>query len=374
MKFQEIIGQEEVKKYLIQTVTENRVSHAQLFYGPPSSGKLALAVAYAQYICCANKSATDSCGECASCRKYAKLIHPDLHFVFPVISAQGKSSISDTYIESWRLNFLSNPYITLNEWLECIGAENKQGSIYAEEAREILHKLNLKTFEAEYKVMIIWLPERMNNSTANKLLKMLEEPPDKTLFVLVADNHEEILPTILSRTLPVKIPRIDNKSLSEALVSKFGINTSEAREICNMSEGNYLEAVNHINTSEELVFYFEKFVALMRQAYSRNIYDLVKWVGEIAGTGREKQKSLMEYSLRMIRGNFLINNSLPEMSFLVKRERDFSERFSAYITPNNVEKIAEAFEKAAYHIERNGNARIILTDLCFTMMALLKAR
>jgi len=374
MKFRDIIGQEDIKKYLLSTVRENRVSHAQLFYGPPSSGKLSLAVAYAQYVCCTNKSEFDSCGECPSCKKYGKLIHPDLHFVFPVVSATGKASISDTYIEQWRTMFLSNPYLTLNEWLYCIGAENKQGSIYAEEAREILHKLNLKTFEADYKVMIIWLPERMNNSTANKLLKMLEEPPDKTLFILVADNHEEIIPTILSRTQPVKIPRIDSKSLSDVLLSKFEISEAEALEICHMSEGNYLEAINHINTSEEFIYFFDKFVSLMRHAYSKNIYELVKWVSEIAPTGREKQKSLMDYSLRMVRGNFIINSKVPEMSFLVKKEMEFSTRFSAYITTNNVEKISDAFEKAAYHIERNGNARIVLTDLFFNLIVLLKAR
>ncbi len=368
MLFSEIIGQQEIKRHLIQTVRENRVSHAQLFYGPPGSGKLAIAIAYAQYLCCTGNKNDDACGTCPSCRKYQKLIHPDLHFVFPVISVSGKANVSDSYIEIWRSQVLANPYFSLNMWLDALGAENKQGSIYTEEAREIIRKLNLKTFEAEFKVMIIWLPERMNNTTANKLLKILEEPPDKTLFILVADNHEDIISTILSRAQPVKIPRIDTGSLSHALIEKFGITDSEANEICRLSQGNYLEALNHISTSDEFDYFFDKFTSLMRLSYSRNVAELTKWVSDLAQLSREKQKSFMEYALRMIRGSFMIRNHFDDISLLIRKESEFSQKFSAFITPANIEGIADEFDKAAYHIERNGNARIILTDLGFRMM------
>lgn len=372
MLFSEVIGQQTVKQQLIQTVKENRVSHAQLFYGPQGSGKLALAIAYAQYISCTGKKTDDSCGNCPSCHKYSRLVHPDLHFVFPVISGQGKASVSDSYIDAWREMVLKNPYFNLNMWLNHIGAENKQGSIMADEAREIIRKLSLKTFEAEYKVMIVWLPERMNNAAANKLLKILEEPPDKTLFILVADTHEDVLPTILSRAQPRKIPAIDSESLSAWLMKQFGVDQAEAIDVCRMSAGNYFEACNHIDASNDFTFNFNNFVALMRLAYAKNVGDMVKWVSNMAGIGREKQKEFIEYALRMLRGNFLMNSKLPDLSFLVQQEVDFSKKFSAFITNNNVEAIANELDKAAYHIERNGNPKIVFTDLAFTLMVLLR--
>ncbi|NLA24648.1 MAG: DNA polymerase III subunit delta [Bacteroidales bacterium] len=372
MLFSQIIGQHEIKQHLIQTVKENRVSHAQLFYGPPSTGKLALAIAYAQYLSCTGEKDNDSCGVCASCHKYQRLIHPDLHFVFPVVSVTGKANISDNFIDVWRKTLIENQYISLNYWLDAIGAENKQGNIYTDEAHQIIRKLSLKTFESEYKIMIIWLPERMHNTTANKLLKILEEPPAKTLFLLITDNQEDIISTILSRTQPLKIPRIDYKSLANALIEQYNISESEAVEISRMSQGNYLQAQSHINTSEDLNFFFEKFKELMRLAYQRNVAQLINWVNDLAKLSREKQKSFMEYSLKMIRGSFMIRHNFEDFSLLLKNEIDFSQNFSAFITENNIEALSDEFDRAAYHIERNANGRIVLHDLGFKIMMLIR--
>ena len=367
MLFRNIIGQEKVKERLARSIHEARISHAQLFFGEEGSGALPLAMSYAQMLLCTNKQKADSCGQCSSCVKSEKLVHPDIHFVYP-IALQKDVRISTHAVAEWRTAVLENPYLNLSDWFVHLSAENKQPVIGVEESAEILRKLQLTTYEGEFKVMIIWLPERMNNTTANKLLKILEEPPDKTLFILVADNHEDIISTILSRAQPVKIPRIDTGSLSHALIEKFGITDSEANEICRLSQGNYLEALNHISTSDEFDYFFDKFTSLMRLSYSRNVAELTKWVSDLAQLSREKQKSFMEYALRMIRGSFMIRNHFDDISLLIRKESEFSQKFSAFITPGNIEGIADEFDKAAYHIERNGNARIILTDLGFRMM------
>lgn len=380
MLFKEIIGQEKIKKRLIQTVKDNRISHAQLFLGPEGSGKLALAIAYAQYICCENKKNTntidDSCGSCLSCKKYQKLIHPDLHFVFPVAKTKKvdkDSPVSDDFIYEWRTSILESPYIQLNQWLELINVENKQGIIYTEESNEIIKKLNLKSFESEYKVMIIWMPEKMHTTAANKLLLMIEEPPPKTLFLLVSENAGQIIQTILSRTQLIKIPKIDNNSLLEYIRSsdKFDLKEQEINNIVRLANGNYIKALDIINSSHEHSYNFEMFKQLMRNCYKNKILDIIKWVDEISKVGREKQKSFLLFSLRMIRENFILNIKHNEIVYLTDEEADFSQKFSPFINQQNIFQLADELNKAHYHIERNANNKIVFLDLSLRLTKLL---
>ena len=277
MKFLNVIGHHELKKQLNQTVKENRVSHAQLFAGNEGTGGLPLALAYAQYISCENRSEEDSCGICRSCLKYEKLIHPDLHFVFPVVNtgSSGKS-VSDDFIGEWRVAILENPYLNLNQWIEVIAAENKQGGIFEKESGEIIRKLNLKTYESDYKIMIIWMPEKMHHVASNKLLKMIEEPPQKTLFLLVSENPGQLLATILSRCQYVKVPPINKQDICEALSKHFNDN-SKIDEIARVANGNYGKALELLNSDDEDEIYFNYFVSLMRNCYSKKVLELIKW-------------------------------------------------------------------------------------------------
>jgi DNA polymerase-3 subunit delta' len=373
MQFQKIIGQEIIKQRFIKSVKENRVSHAQLLTGPSGVGKLALAIAYAQFVNCTNRQENDSCGDCPSCKKYEKLIHPDLHFVYPVISSlKYDKPVSDNYIAQWRELILSSPYISLQQWLDFIGSENKQGLISKNESSEILRKLNLKTFEAEYKIMIIWQPDKMNQVAANKLLKLLEEPPDKTLFLLVCENQEQLLKTILSRTQIIAVPEIDAASLQHHLADNFEISEDEALSVVNLCHGSFIEAQNLIRSSERIQFNFEKFTNLMRLCYKKDVVAINSWVDEISRIGREKQKSLLEYSLRLIRESFMLNQQLNSISFLAKDEKEFASKFSPFINKRNTAKIHDELNRAHFHIERNGNAKLVFMDMSLTIIKLLK--
>ena len=371
MLFKDVIGQKEIKQRLISTVKNNRISHAQLFIGPKGSGKLAIAIAYAQYVNCENPTENDSCGECPSCKKYQKYIHPDLHFVFPVVKTSSAKPISDSYISLWREKITENPYLTYNFWLQSIGTENKQASIYTDESDEIIKKLSFKTFEAKYKVMIIWLPEKMNNTASNKLLKVLEEPYPNTLFLLISDDYEKIIKTILSRTQLVKFPKIDNISLKEELTKNFDIPSVELNDIVKLADGSYFKAVEAIETSEDRKYNFEQFVNFMRLAFSKKVVELSDFVDAISKIGREKQKGFLMYMSGMMRENFILNLNQIELSYLNNEEQQFSEKFSKYITLNNITLINEEIKNAHYHIERNGNPKIVFMDFSIKMITFL---
>lgn len=372
MKFENITGQIAIKEMLVHTYQSNRISHSYLFYGIPGTGKLGLAIAFAQYISCANKKESDSCGECPSCKKYEKLIHPDLHFVFPVIPDSNKKKLSDSFIKEWREMVLEDHYFSYNEWMAKLESENKQGSIYADESSEILRKLNLKSFESEYKVMIIWLPEKMNISCANKLLKILEEPPQNTVFILVSDAREDVLPTILSRTQPIKILGIEDEILHSHLCEKYGLRNEDASDIVHISNGSMLEAKEQISASDENKFNLEQFIKLMRLCYARKISDALKWADEMAKIGREKQKSFLKYCNILIRENFIYNYNNKQLNYLTKEEQAFAANFARFVNTANVSEITGVFDDAHYHIERNGYARIIFTDLVFLVMKAIK--
>jgi len=375
MLFKDIIGQDHIKKELISTAKHNRVSHAQLFHGPEGSGSLCLAMAYAQYINCANPSDTDSCGTCPSCLKYAKLQHPDLHFVFPVATntTVKKDPVSDNFISEWRDIFIQQPYLSLDSWLAHIGVDNKQGGIQKQESKQIMQKLSLKTFEAEYKVMIIWMAEKMNETCANKLLKILEEPPEKTLFLLISEQTDKMLQTILSRTQIIRIPKIDSESIKVKLAEDFGMEGDDLNALAHNANGNYYKAfqlVSFENSNKEFYTYFTE---MMRFAYSKNLPTLAQLCDTIATTGREKQKAFLEYSLKMIRENFILNQKREDIVYLYKQEKDFSMKFHAFIHEKNIAGLTKEFNEAHYHIERNGNAKIIFFDLALRIMVLLRA-
>jgi len=368
MKFEQVIGQSEVKEKLIRAYHDNRVSHSYLFYGNPGVGKLALAIAFAQYVSCENKTESDSCGVCPSCRKYEKLIHPDLHFVFPVVSQKDKKPISDAFIEQWRVRVLDDPYFSYHDWLFSLESENKQGSIYKDESSEILRKLNLKTYESDYKFMIIWLPERMNSTSANKLLKILEEPPAKTVFILVSDNREDVLPTITSRTQPVKILGIDDDNLRRIIIEQYQLDDHVAEDIVNISNGSLIEARKQILSNEETEYNFGKFTELMRVCYSRKVRDAINLTDELAKISREKQKGFLYYCLVLIRENFIYNTQQNNVLYMTRKELEFSKNFARFVNKANIEDLKISFEQAHYHIERNVNARIVFLDLAFEIM------
>jgi len=374
VRFSEIAGQKEICNNLIQSVNNSRVSHAYLFTGPEGNGKLAIAIAFSQYINCINRGEHDSCGVCPSCSKYQKLIHPDLHFVFPMVGIplanNKKAEICDDLLPHWRECLNENPYISQNIWYNKIGVENKQGIISVQESKQIVKKLSLKSFESEFKTLIIWLPEKMNQASANKLLKILEEPPQKTLIVLVAEEPDKIIPTILSRTQIVKIPRIEDEILWEIFSEKYSIEASKREEFIHLSEGNYIKALDMLDKMEETEVYFNYFIKLMRLSYARKVLEIIPLTEDLMDLGREKQKSFINYTVKQVRENFIMN-ILPEnyekMIYLSEMEKDFSERFHKYIKKENVYKIIDELNLALLHIERNANPKIVFMDLALKL-------
>lgn len=384
MLFSQILGHDTIKERLIRTVTEQRIPHAQLFRGPEGVGKLALAIAYAQFICCENKSESDSCGLCPSCVKYAKLAHPDLHLVFPVIKPTGKSSVvCDDYVADFRAMVIEHHYFGVDEWFARISEDAKQGMIYANESQEIIRKLSLKTYESEYKVMIIWLPERMNLECSNKLLKILEEPPEKTLFLLVSNHPDEIITTILSRTQHFNIPFLEIDDIAKALITNqsLEITQHDAMNVARIANGSYLAAQNLLKDGDEKKQNFDRFVALMRMAWQvgnrkdyASLKTLKRWSEEMAlsSFGRERQKGFLAYAQHQTRENFIFNLNNSALNYLDMSEAAFSTNFSPFINERNVEDIMTEFALAERHIERNVNAKMVFFDLILKIIMLLK--
>jgi DNA polymerase-3 subunit delta' len=374
MFFSDIIGQEKVKQRLITSVKEERISHAQLFAGPEGSGKLGLAIAYAQFISCRDRKEGESCGVCSSCRKYAKMIHPDLHFAFPIFKPKGskKDAYCDDYIAPWREMLLKSHYFSLNQWINKINAENAQVTIYGHESEAILRKLNMKSSEAEYKVMIIWLPEKMNLTCANKLLKMIEEPPSKTLFLLVTEDEGGIIPTICSRTQIIRVPKIEDADIQKEM-EKEGLYDAEAiAEMVHCANGNYLKATEYLQTDDDKIIYFETFQKIMRHAFKENIPELLGDAEDLTSLGRERQKDFILYSLRLIRESFMLNMGKPSLVYMTRMEKEWGLKFSPYINERNVIPINQVFEEGYRHIVMNGNAKIIFSDIFLKIAGLIK--
>lgn len=380
MQFRDIIGQETEKNQLRQAVREGRIPHAQLFAGPAGVGKLALALAYAQYIACPNRTDEDSCGTCPTCLQYHKLQHPDLHFAFPIVKGD-EGDVCDAYADKWRGLVAEHKYFDLDDWYRVMGTETKQGIIYEKESSEIMRKLSLKSFAGGYKIMVIWQPEKMNSTCANKLLKLLEEPPEKTLFLLISEQKEQLLSTILSRVQEVKIPRLSEEVIAAGLQTEYAwLDSEEAKVIAHMANGSYLEALRQLN-DEAANGYFDDFVSLMRNAWlvgqKKDYSALLKlrqWSNEMADSkvGREKQKAFLQYAQRQVRENYIYNFHHNQMNYQTAKEQAFSTKFAPFIHDGNVEKMMNELSKAEQQITQNGNAKIIFFDLCLQMIVLVK--
>ena len=383
MKFSEIAGQSRIKNHLLQSVRIQRVSHAQLFLGPPGSGKLALAIAYAQYINCENKQVPadgqlpgDSCGVCPSCIKYNKLAHPDLHFFYPIAATKDfKKPLSKDFLNHWRDFLIKNNYlVSLNEWYEEIGLENKQGIINAEDCNEITRILRYKAYESEYKVVIIWFVEKLFHSAAPKILKILEEPPDKTLFLLICENVDQLPNTIYSRTQLVKVPKFTDRDIVKVLINNYHCTEADARKIAALSDGNIKMAVELIDETDEENYNFITLRDWLRLCFRNDIIGLAKFTEEISKIGRERQKSFLSYSLRLIRHCLLLNHRMEALVRLEGEEQTFVDNLFPFINPSNGPLIAAEFNKAIFHVERNAYPKIMFMDISLILARLLKIK
>ncbi len=377
MQFKEVIGQSAIKQRLIASVRDSHVPHAQLFLGPEGNGKLPLALAFAQYILCPNRSETDSCGVCPSCQKMQKLVHPDLHFVVPTASTKKvrKDPESDLFMEEWREFVVKHKgYVDTSGWYTFLDVENKQGYMSVRDAASLLRKVNMKAYEGGYKIVIIWMAEKMRVDTANKLLKLLEEPPEKTVFILIAEDQDQLLATIRSRTVLVKVPSIDAASVESALQQRFGCTPQQAHDAAMIADGNWLTACHSVNESEDRKYFFTTFQQWMRLCFRAAYSEIIDFSANIKTLGREKQKELLDYGLRIVRNSLLFNNNLADIVLLPDDEKKFNANFAPFVKPSNLAEIAALFEEAIRHIERNGNAQIIFTDMSFKMIRLLKMK
>lgn len=373
--FDNIIGQKEYIASLRTAIDNNRLPHALLISGNEGSGSLALAYAAAQYLICPHRHDGDACGQCPQCLQLGKLQHPDVHFVFPVVRKknQKEAPISLDYMSEWRKAFLNNHYLTLNEWTTTSGEENKQAGIFVAEANNIIKTLSVKPFESDYRVMIIWLPEKMNEETANKLLKIIEEPNDMTHFFLVSQEPERIIGTIQSRVQRINLPPIADVDIQQALVSRFNCPQDKAIDYARMSHGSYVEALKLLNDDEERSFYFTKFCEMMRLSYAKKLFDMKEWSEELSGIGRERQKAYLQYAQQMIRENFIMNFNTPSLNYLNESERTFSSRFHAFVNHNNVAGIMDELALAEKDIMQNVNAKMVFFDLSLKLIMLLKS-
>lgn len=375
MQFKNIIAHDAVKKQLIHTVEENRISHAQLFLGPEGSGAIPMAIAYAQYILCNNQQSDDSCGECPSCIKIQKHNHPDLHFSFPIhLSKERHVEVSDNVLEQWRELLNENSYFGLEDWNLKLGNQNKQGIIGNKESQKIVSKISLKSFEGGYKILIMWMPELMNASASNKLLKFIEEPPAKTLFILVAEDQEQIITTIRSRTQIIKVPRLKEKDLAVYLQESEGLSAGDSSTLAHLAEGNVSRAKHLITEQTEANFNFENFVNWMRLCYQRNIAKTIDWVDVIAGAGRENQKNFLKFCLNMFRQCIVGHYAGSKLVVLTDEQNAFLSKFSPFINYKNIAGLTEAFNEAYYHVERNANPKILFLDLSIKTFSLLQKK
>lgn len=375
MLFTEVLGQEHLKNHLIQSANNGRIPHAQLFVGPEGSGTLPLAIAYAQHVIC-NSNNTES----SACDlKFKNLSHPDLHFAYPVAGTDKVKShpVSKLFLEDWRILLKEQPYGNLFDWYKQLGIDNKQGQIGVDEALDISKSLSLKAYEGGYKVMIIWMVEKMNTACANKLLKLIEEPPNKTVFILIAEDEEQIISTIKSRCQLLYFPPLSEDCIKKALIDKYNIEESVAIKIAHQANGNFNKACDLVYQDSEDLQFEEWFIFWIRSAFKAKgnkaaIHDLISWSEEIAKTGRETQKQFLSFCLGFFRQAMLLNYSANDLVFIEPKSEKFKlENFAPFVHENNIVEISDEIQDAIYHIERNGNSKIILTDLSIKLTRLL---
>ncbi|MCF8713646.1 DNA polymerase III subunit delta' [Joostella atrarenae] len=381
MLFSEVLGQAHIKKHLTYSADNSRIPHAQLFVGPEGSGVLPAAIAYAQYVLCGNTGSENTTGNASCNLKFNNLTHPDLHFAFPVATTDKvkKNPVSNHFLTEWRTFVKEQPYGNLFDWYQILEIENKQGLIGVDEAQDIVKSLSLKAYEGGYKVMIIWMADKMNTAAANKLLKLIEEPPSKTFFILIAEDEEQIIQTIRSRCQILHFPPLAENVITEALQAK-GLDANAALKIAHQANGNFNKAIDLVNRdSEDLVF--EKwFVSWVRAAFKARgnkavIHDLLSWSEEVAKTGRETQKKFLLFCIDVFRQAMLVNYQAGELAFMDFSVEGFKlEKFAPFVHGNNILEITEELEDAIYHIERNGNSKIILTDVSIKLTRLLHTK
>ena len=376
MKRKEVIGQEEVWQRLITMVREDRLPHAIMLCGPQGCGKMALALAFASYLICQNREGHDeACGECRQCKMLEKWGHPDLLFSYPTIKTPNMGTehkpVSEDFAEEWRNMISRSPYFNIEQWMTEIGAENQQAIITAGESDELNRKLSLKSSQGGYKVSVIWLPERMNIECANKILKLIEEPPSQTVFIMVSENPDNLLETIRSRVQRIDVKKTDNESIQKALVNKYGISDDDALRVARLANGDWLTAVSELSADGENKEFLADFQSLMRLAYQRNVRELKHWSENINSYGREKQKRFLTYFLRLIRESFMYNFQQPELSYMTSQEEAFTANFARFVNESNILQITELANKAIRDISQNANGKIVFFDMALQMIVLL---
>jgi len=379
MLFSDILGQEHIKNHLTQSVDNGRIPHAQLFVGPEGSGTLPMAIAYAQYILCKNSNGKNSGGIEACNLKFKNISHPDLHFAFPVTTSDKVKSkpVSNFYLEEWRQLIGQQPYGNLFDWYKLLGVDNKQGQIGVDEAQEIVKSLSLKSYEGGYKVMLIWMADKMNIAAANKLLKLIEEPPNKTIFILITEDEDQIINTIKSRCQLLHFPPLAEDVIKDALIKNFNLEASVAAKIAHQANGNYNKACDLVYHDSEDTQFEEWFVFWIRSAFKAKgnksaIHDLISWSEEIAKNGRETQKKFLRFCLNFFRQAMLLNYKADELVYIETKVKNFDlAKFAPFVHGNNILDISKELQDAIYHIERNGNSKIILTDLSIKLTRLL---
>ena len=375
MRFSEIIGQQAVKQRLVQSAKDGRISHAQLFLGPEGSGNLAMAIAYAQFLVCEQRKENDSCGTCPACVKMNKLVHPDVTFSYPVASKEKISKPrSVDFVAEWRKSINENPYLSYNEWVTNLEIENKQGLISVDEATDIISRLNLKSAEAEFKIVIIWFPERLNLNAANKLLKILEEPLHNTIFLLVSENSEIIPPTIISRTQLVKINRISDDDMKDVLLKKHGVTPDKVRRIVHSANGNYNDALLLLKDDTIDTDYNHLFLEWMRGCLKPNVKKISEITEQFSKSGREVQKYFLRHALHIARECLLINYADRSLVRFEGKELEDMSRFAPFVNQKNAEQFVEEINHAHFHLERNANWKILFTDLSFRMNVVLQVK
>lgn len=391
MRFRDIIGQQTVKKSLLTMADEGRTPHAMLFVGGEGCGSLPLALAFAQYInCTGDKSGGDSCGECPSCRKTAKMVHPDVHCIFPIAKAS-TSDDTDTYLPAWREMVTAKPYFGMQEWNTAM-AQRKQSSgaadaedaddkksgtgkqalIAKDAATTIHHKLSMKPYEAERQIMIVWKPELMNETTSNSILKILEEPPADTLFIMVSEDPQKILPTILSRTQTFRVPPISEADLADALSRREGVDAEEAGRVAHIAQGNYVAALRQLSSAAENDANLTIFKEMMRAAWQRDVIKMNAIAETCRAMTREQAKGLLTYCQHLIRESFVMNLGRPEINFLTADEEAFLVKFAPFVHVANVEKISALIDDCLAKVEQNGNIRMIIKGMVLSFTAFIR--
>lgn len=388
MKFNEVIGQDNIKRQLMQLVAEERVPHAMLLCGPAGCGKMAVALAFASFLL-GERDANDPFE--ANAMKVlpklgvdrtrnveamlAKWAHPDLIFSYPVIKPAGTGSdhkmSSDDFAKEWTQMLMQGPYFSAEQWLQAMGAENQQAIIGVGESSSLIRKLSMKSSQGGFKVCVIWLPEKMNGECANKLLKLFEEPPEQTIFIMVSEEPEKLLETIRSRTQRFDMKKIDTLVLEKALVDKRYISVEVAHRVARVANGNWLNAVKELDAGNENRLFLDMFIMLMRLAYMRRIKDLKKWCDAVCTYGREKQKRMLTYFIHLIRENFMYNFQNPELVYMTIEEEEFSKKFARFINEANVVELSELFDRGIRDIGQNANSKIVFFDIALKTIVLL---